>query len=289
MSVLSCDPAEVQAALTYIDASERDTWLKVGMGIKAELGSWGFELWDAWSQSDAAGYKPKDAKSVWKSFKDSGRVGIGTVFYLAGLNGWKRDSQPHQLTAEEIAARAARREAAELAVIAEQEATAARAATIWAGLPDHGNAAYLDKKRVRAFGLRFSRGAVVVPVVDFGGKLWGLQFIQSDGSKVFLSSMKKQGNFHRIKGGAVLAIAEGYATAATIHLATGWTVLVAFDSSNLEPVATGARTKWPDREMIICGDDDVETKGNPGRSHAIKAAGLVRARVVFPDFLGDEQ
>lgn len=287
MSTLTiADPSDVRDALSFLDPDDRDLWVKMGMAVKVELGAAGFDLWDEWS-STAPNYNAKAAKSSWKSFKDSGRLGIGTLFYLAAERGYKRKGEAHVMTPAEIAERKAKREAAERAIVDEQEQVAAKALAIWNKLPMEGASEYLTRKKVRAFGLRFAKdGAIAVPFVDFSGKLWGLQFIQADGTKRFMSGMAKAGHFHRIKGAGVLAVAEGYATAATIHMATGWTVLVAFTAENLLPVAVAAREKWPERTMIICGDNDQDTPGNPGRAWAEKAGAAVDAAVVLPNFDG---
>lgn len=163
------------------------------------------------------------------------------------------------------------------------EETAKRAAEIWANLPDSGKAPYLFKKQVRGFGLRYSRDSVVVPVADINGELKGLQFISADGSKKFLTGTAKKACFHLI--GNIkkrVGIAEGYATAASIHQATGIPVAVAFDAGNLEPVAQVIRQKHPEVEIVIFGDDDRETEGNPGRTKALAAAEAVNGRAVFP-------
>lgn len=39
--------ADLPELLQYIKADDRDTWLQVGMGIKAEFGSNGFDAWEA--------------------------------------------------------------------------------------------------------------------------------------------------------------------------------------------------------------------------------------------------
>jgi putative DNA primase/helicase len=59
---------------------------------------------------------------------------------------------------------------------------------------------------------------------------------------------------------------------------------VAFDSGNLKPVAVALTNKYPHYDLIICGDDDPKTPGNPGRTKATEAAKLVGARVCFPVF-----
>ena len=162
-----------------------------------------------------------------------------------------------------------------------------RAAKIWAALGDSGASDYLDKKQVSAWGVKFSRGSVVVPVRNALGELLGLQFIAPDSTKRFLTGTPKKGAFHWVGDDSPrtpLAIAEGYATAATVYQATGWRCAVAFDAGNLLPVCQALREQWPKRELVVCGDDDTKTDGNPGRAKATQAAQAVAARLVFPAF-----
>ena len=73
-------------------------------------------------------------------------------------------------------------------------------------------------------------------------------------------------------------LCEGYATGATVHEATGWTVIVAFDCGNLRPVAHHFRTE----KMIICGDNDDQTPGNPGVTKAKELASIYHCPAVWP-------
>lgn len=175
--------------------------------------------------------------------------------------------------------------------IAEQEQreeakrAAAKAAEIWDKLPDTGTSPYLTRKKVRAFGLRFSRGSIVIPVRDLSYALSGLQFIDPDGNKKFLTGTRKKGRFHligQVEDSDVLAIAEGYATAASIHLASGWPVAVAFDAGNLKPVSAVFRKKYPDLGIVICGDDDATSDTNTGRLRACQAAEAIGGKAIFP-------
>ena len=96
-------------ALTYIDAHNRDTWLKVGNALKTEFGSSGFDIWDDWSKT-ADNYDAKAVKSVWRSLS-VGKVNIGTVIFLAKQNGFdisKHEVKP--IDPQEQAARQAKRE-----------------------------------------------------------------------------------------------------------------------------------------------------------------------------------
>ena len=67
---------DIDSALRYIPADERETWVRVGMAIKSELGDSGYSLWDYWSQS-ASNYQERAAQLVWRSFR-SGRTTIAT-------------------------------------------------------------------------------------------------------------------------------------------------------------------------------------------------------------------
>jgi putative DNA primase/helicase len=183
------------------------------------------------------------------------------------------------------------RENAEMEKRLRAQNAAERAKGIWDGLPDEGGSDYLARKRVFAFGVRFSRGSIVVPVRDAAGDLAGLQFIAADGSKKFLTGTAKRGCFHRIGSlipDAPLCVCEGYATGATVHMATGWPVAIAFDAGNLAPVAQALRAKYGKQQIVICADNDAGTDGNPGVAKAEAAARLVDAVVAVPVFAGIE-
>lgn len=163
------------------------------------------------------------------------------------------------------------------------------AAAIWgkaqAAPSDH---AYLVRKAIAAHGARAHKGALLIPVRE-GATLYSLQFIDGDGTKRFLTGGRKRGCYYSIgdKGGAkALCIAEGFATGATIHQATGYLVAVAFDAGNLEPVAITLRAKFPTLPIILCADDDKDTVGNTGLTKATAAARAVNGRVAVPTFAG---
>lgn len=63
----------IREALQFIDASDRDKWVSMGMAIKSKLGDTGFDVWETWSQQ-AESFNGRDARDVWKSIRASGKV-----------------------------------------------------------------------------------------------------------------------------------------------------------------------------------------------------------------------
>jgi putative DNA primase/helicase len=161
-----------------------------------------------------------------------------------------------------------------------------RAQDIWKAAPpapaDHS---YLKAKGAAPHDLRVHNGSLVVPVSDAGGNLKSLQFIAGDGTKKFLPGGAIRGNYHTIgKPLNIIYIVEGYATGATVHAATGQMVVVAFNASNLEPVAKVIKEKHPGLQLVIAADNDTGTEGNPGMKHGQKAAQAVGGILVYPQF-----
>lgn len=168
-----------------------------------------------------------------------------------------------------------------------QAAAKAKSSQIWSASDPVFVHSYLTKKQVQAHGLRQSRGKLVVPLRDENGELHNLQFISADGKeKKFLFGGRIEGLSHTIPGDGTFAICEGYSTGASIHQATGATVICAMNRINLLPVAKVVRAKCPNSQITICADNDRFTAGNPGITDATKAAKAISAKVVFPVFDG---
>ena len=144
---------------------------------------------------------------------------------------------------------------------------------------------YLLAKGVGAHGLRVEGGLLLVPLRTTDAALASLQTIYPDGTKRFLPGGRMRGCYHAIGAlGAVLVLAEGYATAASIFEATGLPVAVCFNSGNLLPVAAALRAKHPALALLVAADDDHRTDGNPGLHAATAAALAVGGLVVKPQF-----
>tara|TARA_R110002072_G_scaffold229845_1_gene387070 strand:- start:177 stop:1049 length:873 start_codon:yes stop_codon:yes gene_type:complete len=147
--------------------------------------------------------------------------------------------------------------------------------------PEHP---YLTRKGLRTHGLRQRGDALLVPL-SRDGVLVNLQRIYLDGSKRFLSGGMVKGccsTLGAITAGQPLYICEGWATGASIHEETGAAVACAMNAGNLRPAALALREKHPHASIIIAGDDDRQTEGNPGRTAANAAAVAVGGLVVFP-------
>jgi len=155
--------------------------------------------------------------------------------------------------------------------------------------PETGSHKYLEDKGVQAYRIRSSGANLLIPLRDSGGILHSIQTIDESGKKLFLSGGAIQGHYFSIgKPNRKIIIAEGYSTAATIHQATGHATAVSFNAGNILPVAKALRERFPDIEIIIAGDNDSQTEGNPGKSKATEAALAVNGRAVIPEFINTE-
>lgn len=144
---------------------------------------------------------------------------------------------------------------------------------------------YLLTKKVKAHGLRYYKGAALVPVMDAAGNIHGYQALWPDGRKGFAPGTDKKGHFYIIgKPGKVILIAEGYATAATLYEATEHTTVVAFDSGNLLLVSLNIRAMFPDACIVLCADNDQWGEVNTGLTAATAAVEAVGCLLVVPYF-----
>lgn len=168
-----------------------------------------------------------------------------------------------------------------------RSSAAERARFIWQAALPAGDHAYLRNKHISAHGARLYRSLLVVPVTDKDGIIVNLQFIDQTGSKKFLTDGRKRECYCVIgdlAGAEIAVVCEGFATAATLHEATGYTVVAAFDAGNLPPVAAMIRRRFPSLKLIIGADDDHCSPGNPGVTKARDAAAAIAGVVAVPDF-----
>lgn len=240
----------IESALAHIPADHRDTWLMAAMGIKAELGEDGFDLWDSWSQQ-AKSYSAQAARSVWKSCKGSG-VSIGSVFHEAKQNGWVDNDKHARPTPCQIEARqhaAAERATAEGQAREQAQQQAARKAAWIMHQCQPEQHAYLQSK-----GWAEAKGAVwwagdddnllCIPM-RVGSALVGVQMIDREGGKRYLTGQRTSGAEYCIDNsgrGAQDWFVEGFATGLSLReclqaLRLRYRIHVAFSASNLVKVA----------------------------------------------------
>ncbi len=300
-------PDLIRAALAYVPANlPRDDWARVGMAVKSEMpGDDGAALFEQWSAT-AEGYNDNDTRSTWRSIKPGGGVGIGTLLHIAKQNGFtipkegERAAPPSaQQQAEQARQRAQAAQADAARRLAEHEGAAAEALAFWDGncqdVDDSAQAPYLARKGVQPYGVRVAPpGVLCVPLRDESGQLWNVQRIAptkpaSGPEKTFFKGGRKSGLWHwcgNPDGAAVLLVAEGYATAASLHQATGHPCAVAFDAGNLAHVAKALRRMHPHALLVLCADDDQATEArtgtNPGRAKAEAVALAVGGAVALP-------
>lgn len=238
------------------------------------------------------------------------------------------DPQRPALTDEDIAAARAAQKAAQQAIAEERKREAKQAAAwsaqVWAhckpaaehdyltakGIGAHGTRIFEsmeglrlagldggDKESANLWRLQHSVGALVVPMHDVNGNVVGIQFIypkghKFEGKQFWPTGMAMGGSFGLIgplRRTGVLLVAEGFATAASLHQATGQTVAYAFSANNLGKAGKQIRAKYKQLRILFCADDDYTTEAktgtNPGVSAALQAASEIEfAAWTKPDF-----
>ncbi|EPD6699892.1 primase-helicase zinc-binding domain-containing protein [Cronobacter dublinensis] len=184
---------------------------------------------------------------------------------------------------------------------ASRREAAALAADIMAKVRLSSGNAYLSRKGLadrecltlttmhKTGGVTYRAGDVAVPLYDDTGALVNLQLINAEGLKRTLKGGAVKGACHTIEGkkqaGKRLWIAEGYATALTVHHLTGETVMVALSSVNLLSLASLARQQHPAYEIVIAADHDLNSVGQTSAAAAAEACeGMVALPPVFGDW-----
>lgn len=254
-------------------------------------------------------------------------VGSYGIWQGSDNNAQKIAVRKTEMTAEQRASLKKRlrddRREADQARKREAERAALRASAAWSKCEPTGENEYLQRKGVQAHGLRFSpSGACVVPMLDTAGIIHGLQVIRPPsntgrklGKQTWPQGAVVKGHFHLIgTPGRVLLIAEGYATGASLHEATGLPVAIAFSANNLAPVAAALANRYKTAKQLICADNDRFRKcrsckarfylptdpetctacgdahqcTNPGVSYASAAALETGGQMVAPQFANED-
>lgn len=140
-----------------------------------------------------------------------------------------------------------------------------RARDQWNRASEHGESAYLARKRVTAEGVRFDAdGTIFVPMFQCGvdTRLVGLQKITPDGAKRFNTGMERKGASYLLgevgPDDQIVLVAEGYATARSIRMAIdeAFAVNICFDAGGILSAVRYLRATYPNLHVLVCADDD---------------------------------
>lgn len=149
--------------------------------------------------------------------------------------------------------------------------------------PDHP---YLSRKGIEPHGSRVTGdGRLIVPLYSEHGELSSLQYIDSDGGKRYHQGGAVQGRFWSVgshDNPGPVYLAEGFATAASIHETTGRPCFIAYSASNLVPVAETLAKQYA--ELVVVADND---ESGTGRNYADQCAAKLGVLVVIPPIQGD--
>lgn len=262
-----------ESALTFIDAQDRKQWVEIGMALRDEHGDAAFDIFDRWSAT-ASNYDPLAAKSAWKSFKRGGGIGIGTLFHIARLAGWKPDANYVPPTPAQLAERQRQREIRESAegkrIQAAQSVAARKARHILSEcvLEKH---AYLD-----SHGMGDDLGLVYRPNDDdnllaipmrVGKDVAGVQLIDRKGNKRFLSGQRTNDAEHVIGDGKLHVYCEGFCTGMAIRkavaaLKASCSIHVCFSANNMLRMA-GTGVVVADNDVSLTGEKAAKETGLP--------------------------
>ncbi|HFK5640892.1 TPA: LPD7 domain-containing protein [Enterobacter hormaechei subsp. steigerwaltii] len=166
----------------------------------------------------------------------------------------------------------------------------------WSKMPDAPDThAYLARKGVTASaGVKLDKyDNLVIPLRNTDSELRSLQYIKPDGTKNLKKGAEKTGNYF-VVGGELnpqvpLLYAEGYATAASLHQATGMPVIMTVDAGNMVTVSRKLSELYPDSAHIILGEDDFTKDDNKGLNKAREAAEAIGGTYIIPQFTESER
>lgn len=166
----------------------------------------------------------------------------------------------------------------------------------WSKMPDAPDThAYFARKGVTASaGVKLDKyDNLVIPLRNTDSELRSLQYIKPDGTKNLKKGAEKTGNYF-VVGGELnpqvpLLYAEGYATAASLHQATGMPVIMTVDAGNMVTVSRKLSELYPDSAHIILGEDDFTKDDNKGLNKAREAAKAIGGTYIIPQFTESER
>jgi putative DNA primase/helicase len=229
----------------------------------------------------------------------------GDQLYVGTYGNWKDgagthkiDLKGHTISPEEKAAINKRMADNKKQADAERKQKAKKAAyqaqRMFSRCSEEGQSPYLAAKGVKWYpGVRFSpNNALVLPMYGARKTIVGLQIIH--GAEKIVSKkgrnkdfwpfgLEKKGSYFLLGGIPTWCclVAEGYATAASLHDATNLPVAVVWDAGNIPPAVQTLHDTYKNTRILICADDDIN---NVGVTHASRGAMAVNGSYVVPEW-----
>lgn len=259
-------PTDIESAIYSIPADDRETWVRVGMAVKAALGDGGWSIWNDWSQSSDR-YDPRAARDVWRSIRNDGGVTEATLFKFARDHGWRPDKplriprstppstppapQPSRSTGDYFRSLWGR-------VCRDDRVVAGHPYCQSKGITHAAGAG-----RGRVSGKLVGRDAdcVVIPIRDLAGKLVAVECINDQAAK--------QAFGRKSQGGLILGndldrtipwyVAEGWATGVSVvfhHHRGNACCGVAFGKSNMDTLADAIEAAYKPHTLNILQEVD---------------------------------
>ncbi len=129
-------------------------------------------------------------------------------------------------------------------------------------LPEADTHPYLKKKGVKASkDLRLDGDTLIIPLYNSTGEIQTLQKITPKGEKKLYYGLSSSSVRYIFQGNSRIFLCEGYATGASIHEATGATVVCAMFAGNLPKIAPEYKGA-----VIVADNDKSETGENAAKS-----------------------
>lgn len=176
-------------------------------------------------------------------------------------------------------------------------------------LPAPENHPYLQRKKVKSYGLRFSpewpdgpidslKNCLAVPLKDISGQIISIQWIPADSEqhKLFYQGASLDGAFYSVgfeklkdNPQQIILVGEGYATMAKVYELTGYPSVAAMSCHRLKEVAEILSKTYSENKIIMVADNDQETERkrgiNPGEYYAeLVVKAQISLGILVPEF-----
>lgn len=134
-----------------------------------------------------------------------------------------------------------------------------------------------------------NQSIAVIPMRDFDGDIWNIQYIGSDGQKNFQSGGRIKGLFNVVSPFCeddTIYLGEGYATTLSFYLATGESTVACFSASNIKNVIKEFIDHgYKPEQLIVLADWDGGNAphiGNTGMIEVQKIRKEFGVRAIYP-------